>query len=195
MPATLTPPPEPVRPVRFTRAEYYRLAALGFFDGKRVERVRGEVVEMSPTDWAHVVACRKTGELLDRAFTSIGWVSRRDQPIALADSDPEPDVMAVAGRFEHYTDHPTTALLVVEVANTTLARDLTTKAKLYAEAGIPEYWVLDLVNRWLHVFRDPGPLPAGPGSVYGSRVEHGSADAVTPLAAPAASVRVADLLP
>jgi Uma2 family endonuclease len=195
MSAVLTPPPDPVRPVRFSRAEYYRLAALGFFDGKRVERVRGEVVEMSPTDWAHAVACRKTGEALDRAFTGIAWVSRGDQPIALADSDPEPDVMAVAGRFEDHTDHPTTALLVVDVADTTLARDLTTKAVLYAEAGIPEYWVLDLVNRRLHVFRDPGPLPAGPGSAYGSRVEYGPADSVCPLAAPAAAVGVADLLP
>jgi Uma2 family endonuclease len=190
MSAVLTPPP--VRPVRFSRQQYFRLAALGFFDGKRVERVRGEVVEMSPTDWTHVVACRRTGEVLEAVFAGVGWVSRGDQPIALADSDPEPDVMAVAGRFEDYSDHPTTALLIVEVANTTLARDTTTKVELYAEAGIPEYWVLDLLNRRLLVYRDP--IPGAPPT-YLTRLTFGAPDAVSPLAAPAASVRVADLLP
>lgn len=184
----------PVRPFRYTRAQYFRLAELGFFDGKRVERVHGEVVEMSPTDWPHVVACRKTGEVLDKVFGGVGWVSRGDQPIALADSDPEPDVMAVAGRFEDYADHPTSALLIAEVANTTLARDTTTKVELYAEAGIPEYWVLDLVHRRLLVYRDPSDELID-GATYRTRLTFGEGDAVTPLAVTAASVRVADLLP
>lgn len=192
MSAVLTPPP--VRPVRFSRQQYFRLAELGFFDGKRVERVRGEVVEMSPTDWSHVVACRRTGEALEKAFAAVGWVSRGDQPIALADSDPEPDVMAVAGRFEDYADHPTTALLIVEVAKTTLPRDTTTKVELYAEAGIPEYWVLDLVHRQLLVYRNPVIDPPD-GTTYCTRLTFGEGDAVAPLAVPAASVRVADLLP
>lgn len=193
MSATLTPP---ARPIRFSREDYFRLAAIGFFEGKRVERIRGEVVEMSPTDWAHVVGCRKTGEVLEAVFAGVGWVSRGDQPIALADSDPEPDVLVAPGRFEDYTDHPTAALLIVEVANTTLQRDLTTKAELYAENGIPEYWVLDLDHRQLHVFRNPNPLPAGLGAAaYRTHLTLGATDSVSPIAVPAAAVRVADLLP
>lgn len=194
MSAVLTPPP--VRPIRFTREDNIRLAELGFFEGKRVERIRGEVVEMSPNDWAHVVGCRKTGEVLEAVFAGVGWVSRGDQPIALADSDPEPDVLVAPGRFEDYTDHPTTSLLVVEVANTTLHRDLTAKAELYAENSIPEYWVLDLDHRQLHVFRNPSPLPVGLGAAaYRTHLTLGAADTVSPLAAPAASGRVADLVP
>lgn len=146
---------------RFTRDQYYHLGRLGFFDGKRVERIRGEIFEMSPVGWPHVIGCRKTAERLERAFAGIGWVSRNEQPIALADSDPQPDVMVVAGRFEDYTDHPTAALLVVEVADTTLTRDTTTKAELYAENGIADYWVLDLEGRRLLVLRDLAPVAAG----------------------------------
>ena len=184
------------RPFRFTRDQYYHVARLGFFDGKRVERIRGEIIEMSPVGWPHVVGCRKTAERLERVFAGVGWVSRNEQPIALADSDPQPDVMVVPGRFEDYSDHPTTALLVVEVADTTLFRDTTTKAEVYAEAGVADYWVLDLDARRLLVFRDPAPLPAVLGATaYRTHLTFGPADHVAPLSAPAAPVRVADLLP
>jgi Uma2 family endonuclease len=114
----------------------------------------------------------------------------------LTDSEPEPDVAAYPGRFEDYTDHPTTALLIVEVADTTLSRDTTTKAEVYAEAGIADYWVLDLVGRELLVFRDPEPQPVGLGAnAYRTRVTFGPNDTVTPLAAPGSPVKVADLLP
>jgi hypothetical protein len=192
-----TPPPSPNgRRFRFTREQYYRLGELGFFKGKRVERIRGEIVEVSPINWPHVVGCRKTAELLEKVFAGAGWVSRNDQPIALADSDPEPDVMVVPGRFEDYTDHPTTALLVVEVADTTLFEDTTTMAEVYAENAIADYWVLDVTGRQLHVFRDPQPLPATLGaSAYRTHLTLGAADTVGPLAAPHAAVKVSDLLP
>jgi Uma2 family endonuclease len=183
------------RPFRFTREEYYRLGELGFFAGRRVERIHGEVIEMSPIGWPHVVGCRKTGEILERVFSGIGWVSRNEQPLALSESDPQPDVIVVPGRFEDYTDHPTTALLVVEVADTTLDADTTTKAELYATAGILDYWVLDVIGRQLIVFRDPAPLPAGlGGTAYRTRQTYGPTDAVSPLAAPNATVKVADVL-
>jgi Uma2 family endonuclease len=104
--------------------------------------------------------------------------------------------VVVAGRFEDYTDHPTTALLIVEVADTTLFDDTTTKAEVYAEAGIQDYWVLDLNGKRLLVFRDPVPLPAGLGATaYRTQLAFGPADRVSPLAAPAGSVLVSDLLP
>jgi Uma2 family endonuclease len=188
--------PPAARPFRFTRAQYFRLAELGFFAGKRVERIRGEIVETSPINWPHVVGCRKTGHALEVAFAGVGWVSRYEQSISLADSDPEPDVMVVAGRFEDYSDHPTTALLIVEVSDTTLDHDVTVKAEVYAEAGLPEYWVLDLNARQLIVFRDPAPLAAGLGATaYATRLTLNPADTVSPLAAPGATITVGDLLP
>jgi Uma2 family endonuclease len=196
MSAVLTPPVAFAgRRFRFTREQYYRLGELGFFDGRRVERIRGEIVEMSPKNWPHVVASRKTAGVLERAFTGIGWVSRQD-PISLPDSDPEPDVAVLTGRMEDYSDHPTTAVLVVEVADTTLFDDTTTMAEMYAEAGIADYWVLDLNGRRLLVFRDPQPLPTGLGATaYRIQLALGPADRVSPLGAPNALILVSDLLP
>ena len=188
-------PPRADRPFRFTREQYHRMGDLGFFQDRRVELIFGEVVEMSPINWPHVVGCRKTAEVLERAFAGVAWVGRGD-PIDLAPSEPQPDVAVFAGRFEDYSDLPTTALLIVEVSDATLSNDLTTKAELYATAGIAEYWVLDVTGRQLHVFRDPLPLPAGLGTTaYRSHATLGPADHVAPLAAPAASITVSDLLP
>ena len=182
------------RPFRFSREQYYRLGELGFFDGKRVERIHGEIVEMSPIGWPHIVGCRKTAILMENHFAGLAWVSRNEQPIALEDSDPQPDVLVVPGRFEDYADHPTTALLVVEVADSTLARDTTVKAEMYATAGIADYWVLDLAHRELLVFRDPATLPDG-GAAYRTHFTLDATESVSPLAMPGATVRVLDLLP
>src|SRR5262245_27556344 len=192
---TLQPQTFAGRRFRFTREQYYRLSELGFFGDKRVERIRGEIVEMSPKNWPHVVASRKTAEVLEQAFAGIGWVSRQD-PISLADSDPEPDVAIHTGRMEDYADHPTTALLVVEVADTTLFDDTTEMAEMYAGGGIADYWVVDLNGRQLIVFRDPQPLTTVQGaSTYRQRQTFGPTDRVSPLAAPNASILVGDLLP
>lgn len=195
MSAVLTPQPQTFagRRFRFTREQYYRLGELGFFDGKRVERIRGEIVEMSPKNWPHVVAARKTAEILERAFAGVGWVSRQE-PISLPDSDPEPDVAVLPGRFEDYADHPTTALLVAEVADTSLFDDTTEMAEMYATAGIADYWVLDVLGRQLIVFRNPTPIPGG-GAAYRDKSTFGPADRVSPLAAPGACILVGDLLP
>jgi Uma2 family endonuclease len=183
------------RPWRWTRDDYYRLGELGFFHGKRVELLFGEIVEMSPIGWPHVVACRKIAGLLEGIFAGLGWVSR-GEPLDLKHSDPQPDVAIIPGRFEDYASHPTTAVLIVEVADSTLATDTTTKAELYATAGVPDYWVLDLNGRQLQVFRDPEPLPVGLGATaYRTRLVFTPADRVSPLAVPDASLLVADLLP
>ena len=192
---TAKAPTRPDRPFRFTREQYYEMGRLGYFDDKRVELIFGEVVEMSPINWRHVVGCRKTAESLERVFAGVAWINRAE-PIDLTHSDPQPDVAVIPGRFEDYTTHPTTALLIVEVADATLSNDLTTKAELYATAGIADYWVLDIDNRQLHVFRDPQPLPVGLGvTAYRTHLTLGPTDHVAPLAAPTASVLVSDLLP
>lgn len=181
------------RPFRFSREQYYRLGELGFFDGKRVERIHGEIVEMSPIGWPHVVGTTKTADALNAIFAGRAWINQGN-PIPTDDSDPQPDVMVVPGRIEDYADHPTHALLIVEVADTTLARDTMVKACLYAGAGIAEYWVLDLNHRELLVFRDPATRPDG-AAEYRTRLAFDASQSVSPLAAPTASIRVADLLP
>ena len=181
------------RPFRFTQEQYRRLGQLGFFDGRRVELIHGEVVEMSPQGWPHVLGISKTADVLRDVFRGVGWVNVQS-PYPTAGSDPEPDVSVVPGRREDCMDHPTLSLLVVEVADTTLDKDTTVKAEMYATAGIADYWVLDLEHRESIVFRDPLPIPDG-GAAYRDRTTHGPNDAVAPLAAPNRSIRVSDLLP
>jgi Uma2 family endonuclease len=180
--------------MKWTREEYYRLGDLGFFDGRRVERIHGEIIEMSPINWSHVVGTGKTGEALRAAFAGVGTIIEQG-PHPTDDSDPHPDVRVIPGRFGDYTDHPTTALLLVEVSDTTLSYDLTTKAELYATAGITDYWVLDLTGRQLHVFRDPLHNASLNVTTHQTHDVLNPGDAVSPLAAPHATIRVADLLP
>jgi Uma2 family endonuclease len=104
------------------------------------------------------------------------------------DTDPEPDFAVIAGTPRGSSGHPTTADLLVEVADSSLSFDTNEKRLLYARAGIREYWVVDVNGRRLLVHRDPQ------GGDYASQQALGPADAVSPLTAPAAAVRVADLL-
>jgi Uma2 family endonuclease len=103
----------------------------------------------------------------------------------------------VSGDALDYLDaHPTTAALIVEVADTSLALDRGRKASLYASAGITEYWILNLVDRQLEVLRDPGPAPQQIyGHGYAAVTTHSRGDVVSPLALPHGTVAVADLLP
>lgn len=182
-------------PRRWTKAEYYRMAELGWFHGQRAELIEGEIVVLSPQKFAHGQVADRATEILRGAFGANFWA-----PMQLAlnlgpKSEPEPDVSVVPGRREDYHDHPNTALLVVEVSDTTLAYDRAEKASLYASAGILDYWVLDLVHRRLHVYRDPAPdatRPYGYGYKTVSSLQPG--ETVVPLAAPSARILVADLL-
>jgi Uma2 family endonuclease len=196
MPPKVNPlPPRAGVPFRFTREQYYEMDRLGYFRDVRVQRIRGEIVVMSAVNWPHVASVRKTRLALEGAFAGIGWVNDRN-PLPTPDSDPEPDLTVVPGRFEDYTDHPTSALLVVEVSATSLFEDTTTMAEVFATAAAPEYWVVDITHRRLIVFRDPAPLPADLGGfAYRTRMELIESDTVSPLAAPTAQLRVVDLLP
>lgn len=202
---TGTTPPPPAgsgpMPWKWSREQYYELGKLGFFDGKRVELIRGEIVEMSPISLAHATGVGCVADVLAIVF-ALGHHINVQQPFsvpgAAPGSEPQPDVAVIPGSRRTATVHPTQAALVVEVADITLFYDTTTKAELYATAGVPEYWVLDLNARELHVFRDPQPLPLPTelaATAYQARFSLGPNDAVSPLEAPNASVRVADLLP
>ncbi|MCI0703486.1 MAG: Uma2 family endonuclease [Planctomycetia bacterium] len=196
---TVKAPARPDRPFRFTLKQYYELGKLGYFDGKRVELIYGEIVEMSPTGWPHSLCVGLVSEVLAQVFATGFWV-RPQQPFPITGSalvsEPEPDVAVIPGKLRDYTDHPTVAALLVEVADATLSYDLTTKAEMYATANVPEYWVLDVENRALHVFRDPAPLQTElEATAYQTHLTLSPADHASPLAAPNVSILVSDLLP
>ena len=184
------------RPWKWTREQYYDLGKRGFFLGKRVELLRGEILVMCPPNEPHVTSVSLVTDVVRLAF-GLGYFVRVQAPLSLGqESDPEPDVAVVAGSPRDYHNHPTSALLAIEVSDSTLFHDLTTKAELYATAGVPDYWVIDVEGRCLHVFRDPVTLPAGLGeTAYSTHLTLAATEIVSPLAAPHATITIADLLP
>ncbi|HRJ41073.1 MAG: Uma2 family endonuclease [Caldilineaceae bacterium] len=180
----------------WTKDEYYKMAEIGFFDGKRVELIGGQVLEMSPMLSGHATATMLVAEALRKAFASRHFL-RVQLPLSVSEiSDPEPDVAVIEGTIRDYRDaHPTTAALVVEVADSSVDYDRTDKASLYASAGVGDYWVVNLPQRRLEVFRSPIPDTSQPfGYSHASRTIFAETEQVQPLAA-AGVVQIADLLP
>lgn len=181
-----------------TLDEYTRLSELGFFDGQRVELIGGEVVVQPAQSSAHVLSVELSREELNRALGPAFW-TRMKAPLNLdCHNAPEPDLAVVPGEPHDYAalDNPSTALLVVEVSDSTLAYDRGRKASLYASAGIADYWILNLATRRLEVRRRP-IADAGQKyqHAYSDLSIFGEADKVAMLAVPTASVTVADMLP
>ena len=185
--------------VRFTRDQYRTMAEHGFFDGRNVCLLHGEVIEMAAMKEPHACGVSLVVSAMRRAFPT-GHNVRFQMPIDVnTASDPEPDVVVVPGDERTYRDSPTAppatdALIVVEVAHTTLDQDISTKAEVYATAGVADYWVVDVENHRLLVFRDPQPIAAG-GVAYRTRLSRFAGDTVTLLAVPNVPIPVADLLP
>jgi Uma2 family endonuclease len=178
--------PEQIRPLR--RAEYGQLIDLGVFGDERLELLRGRLVRMSPQKSPHASTVSKLTRFFieglgDRA------VVRIQLPLALTDdSEPEPDV-AICAPGDYDAEHPATALLIVEVSDSDQVVDRKIKTALYAEAGIPEYWLMDLPRRQLERYRSP----AADGYQQLEIVEE--AGAVAPEGFPAVSLRIGDVLP
>jgi Uma2 family endonuclease len=183
---------------RWTRVEYERLIDAGAFrPGEPVELLGGVLVVAEPQGSTHFTAIRLAEDALRAAFGS-GWDVRVQGPIALDDeSEPEPDVAVVPGTPRDYRDaHPARPGLVVEVAESSLAVDREHKGSLYARAGVPDYWIVNLAGRVVEVYRRPVPDPGSPfGWRYGAVQIAGPAESVSPLSAPARAIPVADLLP
>jgi hypothetical protein len=189
---------DPVQIRQWTRAEYGRLIEIGVFDiGERVELLGGELLVAEPQSSPHYTAIGLVEDALKLAFGP-GWLVRTQGPLALDDrSEPEPDVAAVQGTVRDYGhQHPARAALIVEVAEVSLALDRAHKGSLYARAGVEDYWVLNLVDRVLEVYRQPVADALAPfGWRYASRETLGAESHITPLAAPGARVSIGDLLP
>jgi len=135
------------------RAEYEQLVESGAIaEDERVELLFGAIVRMSPQGHAHHYAIMQLTDLLVAPLKGRARVCIQ-LPIALSDdSEPEPDVAVVP--FGDYADHiPTQALLIIEVADTSLQDDQSTRRHLYAAAGVPEYWIVDVVHRVIETHR------------------------------------------
>lgn len=174
----------------WTREDYERMAELGFFQDRRVELVEGTVYEfMTPQKNPHVTGVHKGLAALLAAFPS-GWYVRCQSPLALSlKSMPEPDLAVVAGGPDDYQAPPSEAVLIVEVADSSQIHDRKRKAKVYAEAGIADYWIVSLRLDAVEVFRDPQE------GAYRSRRIYRRGETVSPVARPEASIAVDDLLP
>jgi Uma2 family endonuclease len=181
---------------RWRRVEYERLVDVGAFEGEPLELIGGQLIVAEPQHSPHAAAVGMVGDTL-RASLPPGWIIRVQAPIALDDdSAPEPDVAVVRGSHADYRRaHPAWAALIVEVAESSLAFDRAQKGGLYARAGIPDYWIVNLVDRVVEVYRNPGPdLTASFGWRY-SAVERVRPPATLALLElPQAVVRVAALL-
>jgi Uma2 family endonuclease len=144
--------PERVRPLR--RSEFERLVELGVFDDERVELLGGVLIEMSPQGASHSTVSARLHGLLHDALRRRAEV-RAHSPIALSDdSEPEPDV-AVVPLGDYGRELPSEAHLVVEVSDSSLRKDRRIKTELYASAGVPEYWIVNLVERVVEMHRAP----------------------------------------
>jgi Uma2 family endonuclease len=184
-------------PKRWTREEYYRLGEQGWFHNQRVELIDGEIVQLSPQSPHHSSGSDKIRALLQQIFGDAYWI-RMQLPLKHGNfSEPEPDVSVVRGTLEEHEDnHPTTAVLVVEVSRTSLEYDKSTKPLLYSAMAIPEYWVVDLANRKLIVHREPVVDQRNSfGSRYASIVVLDEEASISPLEAPTVSIPISKMLP
>jgi Uma2 family endonuclease len=186
---------EPARRL-WTRDEYYRMDELGWFHGQRTELIGGEVVVLSPQKHQHYVAKDKAAEQLKSAFREGYWI-REQGPVQCGDaSEPEPDISVVHGARDDYDDHPTHAVLVVEVSDTTLQFDRRQKMSLYAKCGVGEYWIVNLIDRVLEVHRTPEADDSQPfGARYRDVQQLRPGASVSPLEKPDREIPVADLMP
>lgn len=181
----------PCRPHRWSRAEYEHIVNVaGFPSGARLELLDGDIIDMSPQKSTHACAADLAEAALRACFSNDAYV-RSQKPLALDDtSEPEPDIAVVPGSARDYAEqHPTNALLIVEVADSSLDFDRTRKARAYARNAIPEYWIVNLRELVLEVWREPI------GDAYQSIRKLRADEEVCPLAAPDCAIAVADLLP
>jgi len=181
---------------KFTREEYHRLVQSGILrEDERVELIEGDIVPMAPISPEHATQTLGLYERVRRLFGR-GYHVRIQCPLALGESEPVPDIAVVKGELTDYKHaHPTHAVLVIEVAQSSLSYDHTVKTSLYAKGDISEYWIIDLEHRQLEVYREPIESPDSLfGYTYRLRLLLQPSDTIAPLEKPTRIVRVAHLL-
>lgn len=178
---------------KWTVKEYHKLGEMGFFHPEeRVELLSGNIIKMSAKGTLHAAATRRTASVLRDLLGNQAAVYTQD-PIALDDnSEPEPDIAVVRiDPFDYATHHPTPSevYLIIEVADSSLTFDREIKAKAYGRSGIADYWVLNVGDRQLHVFREPAE------NGYQSEVILAETASISPIEFPAFNIEIQAMLP
>ena len=178
---------------KWTVKEYHKLGEIGIFNPEeRVELIEGNIIKISAKGTGHACATRRTASLLHNLVGNQAAVYNKS-PIALDDdSEPEPDIAVVRiDAFDYATHHPTPSevYLIIEVADSSLTFDREIKAKIYARSGIADYWVLNVGDRQLHVFREPAV------DGYQSEVILGETASISPIEFPAFNIAIQAMLP
>lgn len=185
---------------RWSYTEFEQLGQLGFFQNQRVELIAGKIIKMAPQLDVHAAAVGLAQRAIERVFPIAAFWVRPQLPMQIDRwSGPEPDISVVAGSPRDYigTGHPRTALLILEVSDTTLRLDRGRKAALYAKAGVQDYWIVNLADRQVEVHRKPiTDASAKFGYRYTDIQPLNGTATITPLASPTPmSVAISDLLP
>lgn len=179
-----------VTTAKWTIQDYHRMIDAGILDDRKVELLNGEIIEMAPEGKPHVFFLDRFANQLRKLLGERAQV-REGHPITLpGDSEPEPDIALVAPLDEEYLDHhpyPENIFLLVEYSDSTLKKDLDVKAKIYASVGIQEYWVVNLNDRQVVIFRTPV------GNAYQSQVTL-TAGNISPIAFPEIAIDVLKLM-
>jgi Uma2 family endonuclease len=165
--------------LRLSVAQYHAMARAGILDeASPVELLEGYLVTKLTKNPAHVLAKRRLRGAIERVLPS-GWFPGSEDPFTTSDSEPEPDLAVIRGDPERYAERhplPDEIALLIEVADSSLRRDQTLKKRIYARAGVPAYWIVNLVDRRIEVYT----TPSGPVDVpdYAERVDYGEGEAV-----------------
>jgi Uma2 family endonuclease len=192
--------PEP-RKRLLTREEFHKMAEAGIFGpDERLELIDGEIYEkMSPQSTHHAYLIRRLETELGKVFSD-AFECRSQLPLRIdAIAEPEPDICILPGSYEDFRDeHPqaSATVLVIEIADSSLRMDRGRKVSLYARGGAPEYWIVNLKDRTVEVYREPQVFEGSdPRHGYGDMRIYRGGDTLSPLAAPEASIAISALLP
>jgi Uma2 family endonuclease len=177
----------PEVPHRLSRAEYDAIVATGVLDDERVELLQGIMVDMSPNDPPHASPVDLLTEILVPVLVGRARVRIQLPIIATDDSEPEPDV-AVVPAADYSREHPGSAFLIIEVADSSLRKDRLVKGPLYARSGFQEYWLMNVRTREVEVHRGPS------GDGWKSVTRHGAEETLHPLAFPDVAVSIGEVL-
>jgi len=177
---------------RFTVDEFQRMGDIGIFrESDRVELLDGEIVVMNPISPGHSGRVRRMLRILMRELGDRALLDAQNPLQLRPQGQPQPDIVVLRPRADDYASaHPTAAdvLLLVEIADSSLAHDRDTKARVYAQAGIADYWIVNFVDSTLMVYRQPV------NGIYRSHHVLGGEDVVQPVAFPDVSIAVAEIL-
>lgn len=177
--------PETIRP--FRRIEYEKMVALGLFEDEKVELLDGILIAMSPQGTRHAEMLRRLSELFFARIRGRARVQLQS-PLACGDDAlPEPD-LALVPLGDYAQHHPDSAFLVIEVAESSLRKDRLAKGRVYARAGVPEYWIVNIAEAVVEVHT--GPEASG----YTTMGQHRTAEVLFPAAFADIEVKLADLL-